>query len=146
MSYPSYTPTPGTLPPPTSTTYPYGAYQPLPPGNYGHPQTPGPYSYQTPGAYSAGVTGYGWTYPYSYLPQHPQSALHVQRNVTPSSTPLQTQTPTSSMPPPVPQRAAIFSSYTPSHLRESAAVSSSGGASRTSRRQSNLKGLFTKEC
>ncbi|KAF8954749.1 transcription initiation factor IID, 18kD subunit-domain-containing protein [Flammula alnicola] len=145
MSYPGYTPTP---PPPGSATptapaYPYGAYHPSP---YGHPSTPGAYTYP-PGAYQAGVTSYGWSYPYSYVPQpHPQVsaaaaaavAQHIQR---PLATPVTPHTPT--MPAPTPQRAATFTTYTPSYARESIPSVHTGG--RGGRRQSNLKGLFTKE-
>lgn len=139
MSYPHYTPSAGGHPPPTSTTYPYGAYHP-PHGAYGHPQTPGAYSYQAP-AYQTGVTGYGWTYPYSYVP-HP--AVHAQGPQT--IAPITANVTTTSAPPPAPQRSTTFTSYTPSYLRETVPVASSGGATgRGSRKQSNVKGLFTKE-
>ncbi|KAF5380959.1 hypothetical protein D9615_003975 [Tricholomella constricta] len=148
MAYPHYTPPPGTHTP-ASTTYPYGAYHPTPHGAYAHPQTPGAYSYQ-PSAYQAGVTGYGWTYPYTYMP-HPAQPTHTP---TPTPTPVaQTPAPvtahTSATPTTmaqVPPRTTTFTSYTPSYMRESAATASSGGATgRGPRKQSSVKGLFTKE-
>lgn len=142
MSYPHYTP-PGSHPPPTSTTYPYGAYH-HPPGAYGHPQTPGAYSYQAP-AYQPGVTGYGWTYPYSYVPQHPQSAV-AHRPMVQTPAPVTAHTSSTPNPPPVPQRTTTFTSYTPSYMRESVTAAATGGATgRGGRKQSNLKGLFSKE-
>ena len=148
MSYPGYTPTPPPAsgstptqppPPPTTPSYPYGAY------SY-HPPTPGAYSYA--GAYQAGVTSYGWTYPYSYVPQLPQTAATAATAAavsayTPRPATSVTQTPsaTTSMP----QRAPTFSSYTPNYARESVPSLNVGGG-RGGRRQSNLKGLFTKEC
>jgi len=145
MSYPGYTSTPPPPPPPTgsastqppsTTPYPYGAYSYSPaPGTYGYP-----------GAYQAGVTSYGWTYPYSYVPQHPQGAAAAATasayTPRPPATPVTSHTPT---PTSMPQRAPTFSSYTPSYTRESVASLNTGGG-RGGRRQSNLKGLFTKEC
>ena len=133
MSYTPYTSTP----PPAgqtatpSATYTYGAYP------YSHPQTPGTYTYPA-GAYQAGVTGYGWTYPYSYVPQHPQAprTQGVQTPVTP-------YTPTATTP--TPQRTSTFTAYTPSYTKENVSSSTQTGAGRGGRRQSNLKGLFTKE-
>ncbi|KAF9012510.1 transcription initiation factor IID, 18kD subunit-domain-containing protein [Cyathus striatus] len=134
MSYTPYTP-PGSHPPPTSATYPYGAYyHPAAHTPYGHPQTPGAYPYQA-GHYQSGVAGYGWTtYPYS-IPQHPQPAAPIQRasvHTTPAPATSQTQT-----------RTATFNVYTPTYARESTSSANIGG--RGSRRQSHLRGLFTKE-
>jgi len=133
MSYTPYTSTPppagqtATSPP----TYAYGTYP------YSHPQTPGTYTYPA-GAYQAGVTGYGWTYPYSYVPQHPQAPRPqgVQTPVIPY-----TPTPTT----PTPQRTTTFTAYAPSYAKENVSSSAQTGAGRGNRRQSNLKGLFTKE-
>ena len=145
MSYQGYTPTPtppGTVAP-TPPAYTYGAYHPSP---YAHPSTPGAYSYS--GAYQAGVQGYGWSYPYSYVPQpHPQVSTLQQQAVLQHiprvpTTPVTPRTPT--LPGPVPQRTTTFTAYTPSYARETTPAVHSGG--RTGRRQSNLKGLFTKEC
>lgn len=141
MSYPGYTPTPPpatgstpTQPPPTTPSYPYGAY------SY-HPPTPGAYSYA--GAYQTGVTSYGWTYPYSYVPQHPQAAAAASTAAyTPRPPVAHTPAATTTS---MPQRAPTFSSYTPSYTRESVPSLNVGGG-RGGRRQSNLKGLFTKEC
>ncbi|GLB34928.1 putative transcription initiation factor IID, 18kD subunit [Lyophyllum shimeji] len=146
MAYPHYTPPPGTHPP-TSTTYPYGAYHPTPHAAYGHPQTSGAYSYQ-PSAYQTGVTGYGWTYPYTYMP-HPAQPTHTP-------TPAHTPTPVTAHTPattaatvtqaPQPPRPPTLTSYTPSYTRESVAAAATGGATgRGPRKQSSVKGLFTKE-
>ncbi|KAF5315606.1 hypothetical protein D9611_004715 [Ephemerocybe angulata] len=149
MSYTPYTPpaSAGAPPPPTSTTYPYGAYQ----GAYA-----GAYSYQNP--YHTGVTSYGWPYPYaSYVtPQHPQTP-QVQR--TPAQTPAPAApatapapvtaavAPTTTATPAPPQRSTTFTTYTPTYVRDSAPIQSStthhGGGK--GKRQSNMKGLFTKE-
>ena len=133
MSYTPYTSTPPpagqTATPPA--TYAYGAYP------YSHPQTPGTYSYPA-GAYQAGVTGYGWTYPYSYVPQLPQAprTQGVQTPVTP-------YTPTTTTP--TPQRPTAFTPYASTFAKETVSSSTQNAAGRGGRRQSNLKGLFTKE-
>ena len=126
-------------PPPagqTSTppaTYSYGTYP------YSYPQTPGTYSY--PGTYQAGVTSYGWPYPYSYVqqgavPQVPR-AQGSQASVAPY-TPTSTSTP---------QRTTTFTAYAPNYAKESVSSSTTQtGTGRGGRRQANLKGLFTKEC
>jgi transcription initiation factor TFIID subunit 13 len=129
MSYTPYTSTP---PPAGQTatspaTYAYGTYP------YSHPQTPGTYTYPA-GAYQAGVTGYGWTYPYSYVPQHPQAPR--PQGVQTAYTPTPTLTP---------QRTTTFTAYAPSYAKENVSSSAQTGAGRGNRRQSNLKGLFTKE-
>ncbi|KAA1471138.1 TFIID-18kDa-domain-containing protein [Dentipellis sp. KUC8613] len=126
--------------------YPYAApYQPPNPGMYGHPQTPGAYSYPTSGAYSA--TGYSasWAYPYNYYQHHQPTTPAARPTVsTPSAT---TQAHTATPTAPNPQRAT-FSVYTPSYTRENATSTISaaaGGGTRGYRKQSNFKGLFTKE-
>jgi transcription initiation factor TFIID subunit 13 len=141
MSYPQYTsPSPAGHPPPTSTTYPYGAY----PGAY--TQTPGGYTYQAAG-YQAGVTSYGWTYPYSYIP-HTQS-YQTSTAATPTApapaiavaqTPTTATTATTTAAP----RTTTFTSYTPTYLRDN--LSSSNLTGRSSKKQSNYKGIFAKEC
>ncbi|KAF9555436.1 TFIID-18kDa-domain-containing protein [Agrocybe pediades] len=194
MSYPGYTPPiPGSVPA-TPTAYPYGAYHP---SAYAHPTTPGAYTYP-PNAYQTGVTGYGWTYPYTYVPQqHPQTAAaaaallaqhqqhqqqvqqaqqqqqQAQQQQTPQQQQQQIQAQAMQLPyqqlqqyqlarphvtpgvatathahvptavTPLPQRTATFTAYTPSYARES--MSSMHASTRGGRRQSNLKGLFTKE-
>ncbi|KAJ3564291.1 hypothetical protein NP233_g8388 [Leucocoprinus birnbaumii] len=145
MSYTPYTPNTGTHPP-TSTTYPYGAYHPST-----YAQTPGAYPYQTP-PYQTGVTSYSWPYTYGYI-QHPQVLQRPTPLVTPApataqtATAATTATPTTPAPPPVPQRStATFTTYTPSYMRDNTTNSIAGSFStRGSRKQSNLKGLFTKE-
>jgi transcription initiation factor TFIID subunit 13 len=147
MSYQGYSatpPPPGTITP-TTTPYGYGAY----PSPYAQIPTTG-YTYP-PGAYQAGVTGYGWSYPYSYVPQahHQMTAAaaaaavaHIQRPAVPAvPPPVVPHTPVTPAPAP-PQRAATFTAYTPSYARESIPAHSTG---RGGRRSSNMKGLFTKE-
>jgi len=133
MSYTPYSSTPPTAgQTATPGTYAYGAYP------YSHPQTPGTYSYPA-GAYQAGVTGYGWTYPYSYVPQLPQAPRTqgvVQTPVTPYIPSATTSTP---------QRPTTFTSYAPTYAKENVSSSTQTAAGRGGRRQSNLKGLFTKE-
>ena len=127
MSYTPYTPTSPLAgqTPTSSATYTHGTY---------------PYTYTYPaGAYQAGVTGYGWTYPYSYVPQGavPQTprTQGVQTPVTPYAT-----TPTS-------QKTSTFTAYAPNYAKEnvSSSTQTQTGTGRGGRRQSNLKGLFTKE-
>ncbi|KAF8155712.1 transcription initiation factor IID, 18kD subunit-domain-containing protein [Crassisporium funariophilum] len=67
-------------------------------------------------------------------------------------TPVTVHPPTATTPAPALQRTTTFTAYTPNYSRESAVASSAGtgagtgtGGGRASRRQSNLKGLFTKE-
>jgi transcription initiation factor TFIID subunit 13 len=139
MSYTPYTPTP----PPagqtaaSSATYAYGSYP------YSHPQTPGTYTYPA-GAYQAGVTGYGWTYPYSYVPQHPQAATLQTPRAQGVQAPVAPYTPATT---PTPQRTTTFTAYAPNYAKEnvSSSTQTQTGAGRGGRRQSNLKGLFTKE-
>jgi transcription initiation factor TFIID subunit 13 len=145
MSYTPYTPTTGSHPP-TSTTYPYGAYHPTT-----YSQTPGAYPYQTP-AYQTGVTSYSWPYTYGYI-QHPQAvmqrpaSLATPAPVTATTTATAGTSTTTLAAPPVPQRStATFTTYTPSYMRDNTTNSIAGSFSaRGSRKQSNLKGLFTKE-
>jgi transcription initiation factor TFIID subunit 13 len=134
MSYAHY-PQPGA--PPTSTTYPYGTYPPQRLGAYVHPPIPGAYPYQ-PAAYQTGVTSYGWPYPYSYVPHLPQP-VHPQRPGAQTPAPVTAHIPSPAVQPTTaPPRPSTFTSYT----RESAA---SGVTGRGSRKQSTVKGLFTKE-
>ncbi|TFK29963.1 TFIID-18kDa-domain-containing protein [Coprinopsis marcescibilis] len=160
MSYTPYTTPTGSVPPPTSTTYPYGAYQTA---------YAGAYPYQ--GHYATGVTGYSWPYGYSY--QHSQAAAHLQqlqRIATQPQSPLPTPTvptPTvahvatpavaTSVVPATPTAhsattprptTTTFSTYTPAYAREPVQASSSShnvGATRGSKRQSNMRGLFSKD-
>jgi len=138
MSYTPYTPTTGTHPP-TSATYPYGAYHPST-----YAQTPGAYPYQA-SAYQTGVTSYTWPYTYGYI-QHPQAVLQRPASL---ATPAQATSSVATTPPAplVPQRStATFTPYTPSYMRDSTTSSIAGSFSaRGSRKQSNLRGLFLKE-
>lgn len=103
-----------------TATYPYGGYQ-------AH------YPYQ--------ATGYNpWAGPY-YHPYMPQTAPRVAQ---PATAPAQPRPAATSSPAPAPQRQATFQTYTPtptSYARESTTTSTARGG----RRQSNMKGLFTKE-
>ncbi|KZT26369.1 TFIID-18kDa-domain-containing protein, partial [Neolentinus lepideus HHB14362 ss-1] len=158
MSYPHY-------PHPTGQhAYPYSPYHPGTPGAYTHPQTPGAYptaAYQTPGAYPYG----SWHYPYSYFPQQPgtyaanlgqrppTAAQPTATQSTPAATATTQTQPAVTAPRPVtaslPARQTTFTSYTPASFRESGTVAAAGSGGATSsrglRRQSNLKGLFSKE-
>ena len=155
--------TPYTLPAPTTATtattatttatattataaYPYGAYPAY--------ATTGTYGY---GAYQTGVTGYGWPYPYSYLQQHNHAAAAAAAAAA-SSAATHFSRPTGVIPPPtiaaipttaslptqyqsaLPQRTSTFSNYaSSSYPRETY-------TGRGTKKQSNLRGLFAKEC
>jgi hypothetical protein len=118
------------LPQPTMSYYtpgPPGAYQ------YGYPAyTPGSYQYP-----STAVTGYGSQWPYYYQPQQQQT----QRAPVARSTPA-------------PNRATSTSfatTQTPASYAARDTVNAAGAgagaraAAAGSKRQANLKGLFTKE-
>ena len=148
--------TPSTTTTPTTPAYPYGAYHPS-------AYATGAYGY---GAYQTGVTGYGWPYPYSYLQQHNQAAAAAAAAAAASAA-THFSRPTGVLPPPTtamtgltgtttqyhpgisstttPSQTALshrtptFSAYTPSYSRDT--YTGRGG-----KRQSNLRGLFTKEC
>ncbi|KAJ7723716.1 transcription initiation factor IID, 18kD subunit-domain-containing protein, partial [Mycena olivaceomarginata] len=75
------------------------------------------------------------------IPSNPRLPLHNrdQRRSAPAAS-TRTSTPNP------PQRSSTFSSYTPSHLRESVAAAATGGATgRGARKQSSLRGSYTKE-
>ena len=116
--------------PAASGAYPYSTY------SYTHPQTPGAYPYTT-GAYpGTAITGYGagWPYSYSYY-QHQPSSLPKPAASQPSTT-----LPTNA------QRTTTFTAYNPSYSRDSAGTAvASGPSARAYKKQSNFKGLFTKE-
>ncbi|KAJ7111587.1 transcription initiation factor IID, 18kD subunit-domain-containing protein [Mycena crocata] len=132
--YGHYAPTSGTQTPPASAAYPYGAYQAYA-GHTPYPQTPGS-AYQYP---AAGAYQYGWNYSYNYGQPSQSAALPRAPAATPTPA-ARTSTPNP------PQRSSTFSTYTPSHLRESVAAAATGGATaRGSRKQSTVRGLFTKE-
>ncbi|KAI0273755.1 transcription initiation factor IID, 18kD subunit-domain-containing protein [Gloeopeniophorella convolvens] len=121
--------------PAASGAYPYSTY------SYTHPQTPGAYPY-TAGAYpGTAVTGYGaaWPYPYSYYQHQPPSSLSK-----PIATPLPGTTATASTP--TTTQRTTFTAYNPTYSRENAgAGASSGPSTRGYKKQSNFKGLFTKD-
>jgi len=122
---------------PAGTSYPYAAYHPGTPGVYTHPQTQAHAAYQ--GTYASGVTGYGaWPYPYSYIPQQQPQTTQAARPVV--QTTVAPATVTTSAPGPVTPRTTTFTSYTPT---QAAGGSSTIGRGR---KQSNFRGLFTKEC
>ncbi|THU89866.1 TFIID-18kDa-domain-containing protein [Dendrothele bispora CBS 962.96] len=102
---------------PTTATYPYGAYT--------------PYTYQH-GAYQ-------WPYAYTYGVPHQQTPARPATTTT-TATPQTAQvatpaTASTSTPAPL-QRSTPSYTYTPSYTRDTG---------RSTRKQSNLKGLFTKE-
>ncbi|KAK7470187.1 hypothetical protein VKT23_001625 [Stygiomarasmius scandens] len=118
MSY--YAPPPGTQP--TTATYPYGAYS--------------PYTYQH-GTYQ-------WPYTYAYgVPQQAGAARPATTTTGTTTTGTATTTQTAQVPTApaaststVPRPTPTYTSYTPSYARDTG---------RGGRKQSNLKGLFTKE-
>jgi hypothetical protein len=116
--------------PAASGAYPYSTY------SYTHPQTPGAYPY-TPGTYpGTAITGYGaaWPYSYSYY-QHQPSTLPK-----PAASQSTTTLPTNA------QRTTTFTAYNPTYSRDSAGTTvASGTTARAYKKQSNFKGLFTKE-
>lgn len=123
---------------PAGSSYPYAAYHPGTPGAY---QTQG-YAAAYQSAYASGVTGYGaWPYPYSYIPQQqtqstPQVARSaVQTPTTATTTPSAVATP----------KPTVFSSYTPTYVRETGATLATTAVTGRGRKHANFKGLFTKE-
>jgi len=115
--------------PAASGAYPYSTY------SYTHPQTPGAYPYTT-GAYpGTAITGYGaaWPYSYSYY-QHQPSSL-TKPAVSQSTATL-----------PTTAQRTTFTAYNPTYSRDSAGTGAASGTSaRAYKKQSNFKGLFTKE-
>ncbi|KAL7283467.1 hypothetical protein ACG7TL_002899 [Trametes sanguinea] len=139
------------------TTYPYASYHPQTPGAYAHPQTSGAYPttpYQ-PYAPPTAVTSYGTAWPYhhgySYYPQQQhqqQTPVTTPRPAGTTSTAQTTTTTTTPAPvtatpavaPTVTARSSVPSTYTfATYNRDSAAYS------RSSRKGSSYRGLFTKE-
>lgn len=116
--------------PAASGAYSYSSYP------YTHPQTPGAYPYTTSAYPGTAITGYGaaWPYSYSYY-QHQPSSL-PKPATSQSATTLPTSAP----------RATTFTAYNPTYSRDSAGPAvASGPSARSYKKQSNLKGLFTKE-
>ena len=123
-------------------------YNPGQPGTYPYGYTPATYT-QTPGSYASysypptAVTGYGTTWPYySYVPpQHRTTTTTVPRTPTTSNTTAGGVT-----------RGTNFATtHTPASYADT--INAAGGSGNTrsgglatgSKRQANLKGLFTKE-
>lgn len=121
--------------PAASGAYPYNTY------SYTHPQTTGAYPY-TAGAYpGTAVTGYGaaWPYSYSYYQHPPASSL-----LKPATSQSTSTAPTTAVP--AGTQRTTFTAYNPVYPRETpAAAATSGTSSRGYKKQSNFKGLFTKE-
>jgi len=122
--------------PTASGAYPYSTY------SYTHPQTPGAYPYTT-GAYpGTAVTGYGaaWPYSYSYYQHQPTASLSKPAATQPTTTSGTTTLPTTA-------QRTTFTAYNPTYTRDSTGTTSvaAGASSRTYKKQSNFKGLFTKE-
>ncbi|KAJ7285804.1 transcription initiation factor IID, 18kD subunit-domain-containing protein [Mycena rebaudengoi] len=117
----------------TPSPYPY-AYPAAYPPHTPYPQTPGAYPYPNAATYQ-----YGWNYQYNYSP-HAQPAPQARPHAPATPAAVRTSTPNP------PQRSSTVPSYTPSHLRESVAAASTGGATaRGSRKQPSVRGQFTKE-
>jgi transcription initiation factor TFIID subunit 13 len=121
--------------PAASGAYPYSTY------SYTHPQTPGAYPYTT-GAYpGTAVTGYGAAWPYSYSYYQHQATSTLPKPVATQSTATAgtTTLPTNA-------QRTTFTAYNPTYTRDSAGTGAAAGASsRAYKKQSNFKGLFTKE-
>lgn len=116
------------------TPGPPGAYQyGYPPATYAGAYTPGSYQYP-----STAVTGYGSQWPYYYQPQQQQQ---TQRPSVARTTPAPTRTTSTS----------FATTHTPASYaaRDTVNAASGGAGARVaaagSKRQANLKGLFTKE-
>ena len=124
-------------------------YNPGQPGTYPYGYTPATYT-QTPGSYASysypptAVTGYGTTWPYySYVPpQH-----RTTTTATVPRTPATNSTTTSTA-----NRGTSFATtHTPASYADTINAAGGSGNTRTgslasgSKRQANLKGLFTKE-
>ena len=116
--------------PAASGAYPYSTYS--------YPQTAGAYPY-TAGAYpGTAVTGYGAAWPYSYSYYQPSSLLKPATSQPTASAPT-TALPTGT-------QRTTFTAYNPVYPRETPATAApSGTSSRGYKKQSNFKGLFTKE-
>lgn len=113
---------------PTSATYPYGSYQ-------------AQYPYQ------AGAAAYHpWQYHHYYQVPRPGQTTPTTLTPRPAATPgtaTTTATPTT-------QRTTSFQPYNPptattSYARDTTSTASTGASGRGGKRQSNMKGLFTKE-
>ncbi|THH16355.1 hypothetical protein EW146_g4273 [Bondarzewia mesenterica] len=138
----SYYPSQPGQQPATPGAYPYSAYHPGTPGIY--PQTAGAYSYPTASPYPAtAVTGYGTTWPYSY--SYYQQHLHAAPRPSPAAPSTATASQAILQVPAATQKST-FSAYQPAYSRESLSAASLGGATaRGYRKQSSVRGLFTKE-
>ena len=125
-------------------------YNPGQPGTYPYGYTPATYT-QTPGSYASysypptAVTGYGTTWPYySYVPpQHrTTTTTAVPRTTATSSTTTGTAN----------RGTSFATTHTPASYADTINAAGGSGNTRTgglatgSKRQANLKGLFTKEC
>jgi len=124
-------------------------YNPGQPGTYPYGYTPATYT-QTPGSYASysypptAVTGYGTTWPYySYVPpQHrPTTTTTAPRTAATSSTTTGTAN----------RGTSFATTHTPASYADTINAAGGSGNTRTgslatgSKRQANLKGLFTKE-
>ena len=142
----------------TGTTYPYAGYHPQTPGTYAHPQTSAAYPtapYQ-PYAPATAVTSYGAAWPYhhgySYYPQQQQQQAHTTTTTAPKpvTTAPTTATQTSTTTTPVTATPAVASTATsrpavPSTYTFTSYNRDPGLYTRSGRKGSSYRGLFTKE-
>ena len=126
-------------------------YNPGQPGTYPYGYTPATYA-QTPGSYPSysypptAVTGYGTTWPYySYVP--PQHRMTTTTPSLPRTTATNNTTTSGAT-----RGTSFATTHTPASYADTINAAGGGGNTRTgglatgTKRQANLKGLFTKEC
>ena len=124
-------------------------YNPGQPGTYPYGYTPATYT-QTPGSYASysypptAVTGYGTTWPYySYVPPQHRATTTTTIPRTPTTTSATTNTAN--------RGTSFATTHTPASYADTINAAGGSGNTRTgslttgSKRQANLKGLFTKE-
>ncbi|TFK89143.1 hypothetical protein K466DRAFT_41649 [Polyporus arcularius HHB13444] len=136
----------------TGTTYPYASYHPQTPGTYAYPQTSAahPAAPYQPYAPPTAVTSYGAAWPYhgySYYPQQQQAHTSTTAAPRPATT---ANTQTTTTPAPVTATPAVASSLpsrstAPSTYTFTSYNRDPGLYTRSGRKGSSYRGLFTKE-
>ncbi|RDX56670.1 TFIID-18kDa-domain-containing protein [Lentinus brumalis] len=136
----------------TGTTYPYASYHPQTPGTYAYPQTSAahPAAPYQPYAPPTAVTSYGAAWPYhgySYYPQQQQAHTSTTAAPRPATT---ATTQTTTTPAPVTATPAVASSLpsrstAPSTYTFTSYNRDPGLYTRSGRKGSSYRGLFTKE-